>query len=96
MSTVQRRQGVRPRRWTKEEYYRLGELGFFDGQRVEFQCRLRCQPALFIRMNDLAGPPATADFDEIIERGHRRLLSLALMFTSQDNVPGGVDEIPHR
>jgi Uma2 family endonuclease len=29
------RSGVRPRRWTKEEYYRLGELGFFRGQRVE-------------------------------------------------------------
>src|SRR5690349_19571305 len=27
--------GVRPRRWNKEEYYRLGELGFFNGQRVE-------------------------------------------------------------
>jgi Uma2 family endonuclease len=26
---------VRPRRWSKDEYYRLGELGFFDGQRVE-------------------------------------------------------------
>jgi Uma2 family endonuclease len=26
---------VRPRRWTKEEYYRLGELGFFQNQRVE-------------------------------------------------------------
>jgi Uma2 family endonuclease len=24
-----------PRRWTREEYYRLGELGFFHGQRVE-------------------------------------------------------------
>jgi Uma2 family endonuclease len=24
-----------PRRWTKEEYYKLGELGFFRGQRVE-------------------------------------------------------------
>jgi Uma2 family endonuclease len=24
-----------PRTWTKEEYYRLGELGFFRGQRVE-------------------------------------------------------------
>jgi Uma2 family endonuclease len=35
MSTVQRRAGVRPRRWSKEEYYRLGELGFFHGQRVE-------------------------------------------------------------
>src|SRR5258708_2233914 len=35
MSTIQRRQGVRSRRWTKEEYYRLGELGFFHGQRVE-------------------------------------------------------------
>ena len=29
------RQRVRVRRWTKEEYYRLGELGFFRGQRVE-------------------------------------------------------------
>jgi Uma2 family endonuclease len=29
------RSGVRPRRWSKEEYYRLGELGFFEGQRVE-------------------------------------------------------------
>ncbi len=35
MSTVRRRAGVRPRRWSKEEYYRLGELGFFRGQRVE-------------------------------------------------------------
>lgn len=24
-----------PRRWTREEYYRLAELGFFHGQRVE-------------------------------------------------------------
>jgi Uma2 family endonuclease len=24
-----------PRYWTREEYYRLGELGFFHGQRVE-------------------------------------------------------------
>jgi Uma2 family endonuclease len=35
MATVQKRVGVRRRRWTKEEYYRLGELGFFHGQRVE-------------------------------------------------------------
>lgn len=27
--------GPRPVRWTREEYYRLGELGFFDGKRVE-------------------------------------------------------------
>jgi Uma2 family endonuclease len=27
--------GPQPRRWTKEEYYRLGELGFFRGQKVE-------------------------------------------------------------
>ena len=24
-----------PRRWTREEYYRMGDLGFFHGQRVE-------------------------------------------------------------
>lgn len=24
-----------PRRWTREEYYRMGDLGFFQGQRVE-------------------------------------------------------------
>jgi Uma2 family endonuclease len=24
-----------PRRWTRDEYYRMGELGFFHGQRVE-------------------------------------------------------------
>jgi Uma2 family endonuclease len=35
MATVGRRTGPRTRRWTKAEYYRLGELGFFDGQRVE-------------------------------------------------------------
>jgi Uma2 family endonuclease len=29
------RPGVCERTWTKEEYYRLGELGFFRGQRVE-------------------------------------------------------------
>lgn len=27
--------GVAPRSWTREEYYRLAELGFFHGQRVE-------------------------------------------------------------
>jgi Uma2 family endonuclease len=27
--------GGRPFRWTREQYYRLGELGFFDGRRVE-------------------------------------------------------------
>ena len=32
---TKRRQRVSVRRWTKEEYYRLGELGFFRGQRVE-------------------------------------------------------------
>jgi len=26
---------LRPRRWTRAEYYRLGEAGFFDGERVE-------------------------------------------------------------
>ena len=34
MRTKQRKD-VKTRRWTKAEYYRLGELGFFDGQRVE-------------------------------------------------------------
>src|SRR5262245_18061229 len=27
--------GVRPKTWDKAEFYRLGELGFFDGQKVE-------------------------------------------------------------
>ncbi|MEM1186850.1 MAG: hypothetical protein AAGI53_17840, partial [Planctomycetota bacterium] len=27
--------GPRPKRWTREEYHRLGEQGFFDGRRVE-------------------------------------------------------------
>lgn len=35
MMRTKRRTGVKARRWTKAEYYRLGELGFFDGQRVE-------------------------------------------------------------
>jgi Uma2 family endonuclease len=35
MATVEKRAGVQRRRWTREEYYRLGELGFFRGQRVE-------------------------------------------------------------
>ncbi len=26
---------LQPRRWTREEYYRLGEAGFFDDERVE-------------------------------------------------------------
>jgi Uma2 family endonuclease len=32
---TKKRTGTRTRRWTKEEYYRLGEQGFFHGQRVE-------------------------------------------------------------
>jgi Uma2 family endonuclease len=35
MATVQRARGTRLRLWSKREYYRLGELGFFQGQRVE-------------------------------------------------------------
>jgi Uma2 family endonuclease len=36
MATAGRRQaGVRSRRFSKREYYRMGELGFFRGQRVE-------------------------------------------------------------
>jgi Uma2 family endonuclease len=35
MSTVRQQRGVRPRRFSKAEYYRLGQLGFFRGQRVE-------------------------------------------------------------
>lgn len=27
--------GPRPWKWTREQYYRLGELGFFEGKRVE-------------------------------------------------------------
>lgn len=32
MSAVQQPSGVRGRRWTKREYYRLGDLGFFHYQ----------------------------------------------------------------
>ena len=32
---TKRRQKVHIRCWTKEEYYRLGEMGFFHCQRVE-------------------------------------------------------------
>jgi Uma2 family endonuclease len=35
MSQNEQQCGVRPRRFSKAEYYRLGELGFFRGQRVE-------------------------------------------------------------
>ncbi|MFO0876003.1 MAG: Uma2 family endonuclease [Gemmataceae bacterium] len=35
MSTVQESPAVRQRRWSKDEFYRLAELGFFQGQRVE-------------------------------------------------------------
>ncbi len=35
MATIGRLTGPRPRSWSKQEYYRLAELGFFDGQRVE-------------------------------------------------------------
>jgi Uma2 family endonuclease len=35
MVTTEKQVGVRSRLWTKREYYRMGELGFFRGQRVE-------------------------------------------------------------
>ncbi len=35
MTTVPASADIRQRTWTKEEYHRLGELGFFRGQRVE-------------------------------------------------------------
>src|SRR4051812_13661872 len=35
MATIGRPAGPRLRRWSKREYYRLAELGFFRGQRVE-------------------------------------------------------------
>lgn len=35
MATVSRQQGVRLKRWNKRDFYRLAELGFFQGQKVE-------------------------------------------------------------
>jgi Uma2 family endonuclease len=35
MSVGRRKSSVRSRRWSKRDYHRLGELGFFVGQRVE-------------------------------------------------------------
>jgi Uma2 family endonuclease len=35
MATVSRSRDIRQRRWSKREYYRMAELGFFEGQRVE-------------------------------------------------------------
>lgn len=35
MATVQRQSGVQRWLWTKRDYHRLGELGFFTGKRVE-------------------------------------------------------------
>jgi Uma2 family endonuclease len=35
MAKVGQQQGARLRSWTRAEYYRMGELGFFRGQRVE-------------------------------------------------------------
>jgi Uma2 family endonuclease len=37
MATQQTKQQTEPRirKWTKSEYYKMGELGFFDGQRAE-------------------------------------------------------------
>ena len=35
MSTVRGREGARPWRFGKKDYYRLGDLGFFRGRRVE-------------------------------------------------------------
>ena len=35
MATIRQQSGVRERRWSKSEYYRLGELHFFRGERVE-------------------------------------------------------------
>ncbi len=29
----------RPRRWTRAEYYRLGDAGFFEDERVELSGR---------------------------------------------------------
>ena len=56
MSTVRKRRGVRPRRFSKAEYYRLGELGFFRGQRVEL---IEGQiGAPFIRLNPWTRMPS--------------------------------------
>src|SRR5206468_8780468 len=35
LASIEQEIGVRPKRWSKEEYYRLGELGFFRGEKVE-------------------------------------------------------------
>jgi Uma2 family endonuclease len=35
MATARKSTGAHTRRWSKQEYHRLGELGFFRGQRVE-------------------------------------------------------------
>jgi Uma2 family endonuclease len=35
LEVEQRIEEPQPRRWTRDEYYRLGDLGMFEGQRVE-------------------------------------------------------------
>ena len=62
---TKRRRGVRVRRWTKEEYYRLGELGFFQGQRVEL-----------IEGRLMVMSPQNAPHWTAIERVRRRLATL--------------------
>lgn len=57
MSTVPRRAGVRPRRFSKREYYRLGELGFFRGQRVEL-----------IRGRLMAHSPQNAEHSNVLDQ----------------------------
>ena len=62
---TKRRQRVRARRWTKEEYYRLGDLGFFQGQRVEL-----------IEGRLMVMSPQNAPHWTAIERVRRRLATL--------------------
>lgn len=40
--------------WTKDEYYRMGDIGLFDGRRVEFI------EGMVIEMSPMLGPHATA------------------------------------
>lgn len=79
MSTVKRRSGVRPRRWSKGEYYRLGELGFFQGQRVELiEGRIMVQSP--------QNPPHFSSVDRV-----RRILEAAIAGSYHVRMQGPLD-----
>ena len=86
-------EGTTPRRWTRDEYWRLAELGFFDDQRVELIGGEAASQKMGAIREESAGPLRTilrqhGGRERLRQRRQRRADPLALVARRDDHGDG--------